>query len=73
MISLLAQASVAKITNTIEKAISKVLRILKTTSGMQLSVINYVTTSVLIQNMETPLIVEGQVESSRVIDLIAIL
>ena len=40
-------------TNTIEKPIPKVL--LKTAPGMRLSVINYVTTSVNIQNMETPL------------------
>ena len=52
-ISLLAQASVAKMTNTIEKPIPKVL--LKTASGMQLPVVNYITASVLIQNMETPL------------------
>ena len=52
-ISLLAQASVAKMTNTIEKPIPKVL--LKTASGMHLTVVNYVTTSVLVQNMETPL------------------
>ena len=52
-ISLLAQASVAKMTNTIEKPIPKVL--LKTASDMQLPVVNYITASVLIQNMETPL------------------
>ena len=39
-ISLLAQASVVKITNTIEKPIPKVL--LKTASGLQLPIVNYV-------------------------------
>ena len=52
-ISLLAQASVAKMTNITEKLIPKVL--LKTASGMQLPVVSYVTASVLIQNMDTPL------------------
>ena len=52
-ISLLSQASVVKMTNTIEKPILKVL--LRTASGMQLPVAYYVTTSVLIQSMETPL------------------
>ena len=50
-ISLLAQASVAKMTNTVEKPIPIVL--LKTASGMQLPVVNYLTTFVLIQHMKT--------------------
>ena len=53
LISLLSQASVTKMTNTTEKPILKVL--LRTASGMQLPVVNYVATSVLIQNTEASL------------------
>ena len=51
-ISLLAQSNVAKMTNIIKKPVPRIL--LKTASGVPLPTIKYVTASVLIQNMETP-------------------
>ena len=51
-ISLLVQASVAKMTNTIEKPIKGTT---EDSFRHAASCVNYVTTSVLIQNMETPL------------------
>ena len=51
-ISLLAQSSVAQMTNIIEKSVPKIL--LKTASGIPLPTVKYITASVLIQNMETP-------------------
>ena len=52
-ISLLAQANVEQMTNVTEKPVPKVL--LRTASGIPLSVVKYVTASVLVQNMETML------------------
>ena len=51
-ISLLAQSSVAKMTNIIEKPVPRIL--LRTASGVPLPTVKYITASVLIQNMETP-------------------
>ena len=52
-ISLLAQSSVEKMTNTIEKPVPRIL--LRTASGVSLSTVKYITTSVLIQTWrETP-------------------
>ena len=51
-ISLLAQSSVAQMTNIVENPVPRTL--LKTASGIPLPTVKYVTASVLIQNMETP-------------------
>jgi len=64
-ISLLAQSSIAQMTNIIEKPVPKIL--LKTASGVPLPTVKYITASVLIQNIETPV----QHNSFVVRDLIA--
>ena len=51
-ISLLAQSSVSQMTNIIDKPVPEIL--LKTASGVPLPTVRYITASVLIQNMETP-------------------
>ena len=51
-ISLLAQSSAAQMTNIVENPVPRIL--LKTASGIPLPTVKYVTASVLIQNMETP-------------------
>ena len=51
-ISYLAQFSIPQMTNIIEKPIPRIL--LKTASGVPLPTVKYITASVLIQNMKTP-------------------
>jgi len=51
-ISLLAQSSISQMTNIIDKPVPEIL--LKTASGVLLPTVKYITASVLIENMESP-------------------
>jgi len=51
-ISLLAQSSISQMINIIDKPVPEIL--LKTASGVLLPTVKYITTSVLIENMESP-------------------